>query len=92
MKIPKSFQLMGRTWAVVVVAKNDWKDEDCVGLCSFEKCEIRVMRQCQEAMEQVFLHECTHAALEAMGSKLYSNEAFVDNLSGLYHQILKTAK
>ena len=92
MRRPKGFQLLGRHWTVRIIPKKDWKDEASVGLCSFEKCEISIMRNTPEAMEHVLLHEYLHAALDAMGSKLYSNEPFVDNLSGLLHQILTSAK
>jgi len=92
MKIPKSFHLMGRTWKVRVVPKGSWNDDGKVGVCSFEKCEIEILQRDQEAMEQVLLHEYTHAALEAMASKLYDKENFVDVFASILHQILKTAK
>ena len=92
MKIPKSFQLLGREWRVIVIPKSKWQDAEAVGICVFDSCEIRLMRQKREAMEHVLMHEYTHAALYAMGSKLTTNESFVDNLSGLFHQILTTGK
>jgi hypothetical protein len=92
-KIPATFRIYGTEWRVVVVQRNDWKDgEDCLGVSDFNTNEIRLLRRVRDSMEHIWLHELTHVVLAAMGSKLQTNEAFVDQMAGLFHQALTTGK
>ena len=90
MKIPRSFQLMGKKYNVRIIPESLWNDENTVGLCSPQLREIIIKGGLkQEVQEHVFFHEVTHAILDAMGrDKLYTDEAFVDMFSGLLHQAL----
>lgn len=84
---------MGCKWTVRVVQAGEWQDGETVGICSFERSEILLkQRDLDDQLQQTLLHEYVHAALEAMHSKLYEDEDFVDVLAGLLHQILVTAK
>jgi hypothetical protein len=89
MKIPKRFTLLGCPYVVRVVPVSEWSMDDCVGIFLPQSREIRLRQDKRQALEHAFLHELTHAVLLAMGrEKLYGDEAFVDLLSGLFHQAL----
>lgn len=89
MKIPKQFQLMGHTYAVRIVKQSDWKDPEAVGLFDNTSRQILILKSDVATMQQVFLHEATHAILLVMGrDELYKDEAFVDLNAGLLHQLL----
>lgn len=45
-----------------------------------------------EDREDTYLHEITHGILEAMGSRMYRNEAFVTKFAHLLHTALTTAR
>ena len=45
-----------------------------------------------EDREDTYLHELTHGILEAMGSHMYRNEAFVSKFASLLHTALTTAR
>lgn len=93
MKIPSRFKLMGCEWTVRIIPAAEWQDAETVGLCSFERGEITIkQRDRADLMEQVLMHEYIHAVLEAMHSKLYDDEDFVDIVAGLLHQVLVTAE
>jgi hypothetical protein len=92
-KIPATFRIYGTEWAVRILPRTEWKDgEDCVGITDFPNHEIRLLRGKRDAMEHVLLHEVMHVILAAMGSKLSTNEAFVDQSAGLLHQVLTTGR
>lgn len=91
-KIPSSFQLMGKTYTVQVVPRDEWADAQVWGDFNPATNEIRVVKLGAEATEQTFYHELMHAILTAMNHKLNTNEPFIDMFSGLLHQALKTAK
>lgn len=89
MKIPKHFQLMGQTYTVRIVRESDWKDPEAVGLFDNATRQILILKADVATMQQVFLHEATHAILLVMGrDELYKDEAFVDLNAGLLHQLL----
>ena len=73
-----------------IVPRVEWPDDNAIGICSFEKCEIKILKGPRLQMEHTFLHEAMHAILEAVNSPLYEKESFVDPVSGLLHQVLTT--
>lgn len=87
MKIPARFSLLGTHYNVRTVPKID---EETVAYFDPQKCLIALRSGLsKEQREHAFLHELVHAALHAMNNELYSDEQFVDVLSGLLHQALK---
>ena len=94
MKIPRSFQILGKSYVVKVIPDKEWAEPETWGVCSPEKREITLRGGLKrEVMEHVYLHEITHAILDAMGrDKLYADEAFVDMFSGLLHQAITSGK
>jgi hypothetical protein len=92
MRIPSSFRLMGHTIKVKAIPAEKWKHKDCIGLYNYEKQLIELKDGGETMPGHTFLHEVMHACLSAMGHKLNSNEAFVDQLSGLLHQAFTSAK
>lgn len=93
MKIPKRFQLHGKTHTVRIIEAALWEDEESVAFFSPETAEISIKRQAPEMMEHAYLHELEHAILSAMNeNKLFANERFVDVHAALLHQALTTAK
>ena len=89
LKIPKTFQLGGRTWKVKRVGKKRW-----YGRCIAGRCQIEIA-ECRSKEEELhtFLHELTHAIMYTMGrKKLFSDEYFVDSSSSLLLQALKSAE
>jgi hypothetical protein len=90
MKIPRSFELYGRTIRVI----SDELGDDTAGKWHEGRDLIRIdTDQPRDLRVQSFLHEFLHAALEALGREdLSKDEAFVDGLAGLIHQMNKSAK
>lgn len=91
-RIPKSFRLMGHTITVTVIPRNRWTFTDCVGFFDPTNNTISLMKQDRSILLHTCWHEITHAILHAMNHKLYSNEAFVDQMGGLIAQILDSAE
>lgn len=91
-RIPSSFSLMGHTITVEIISKKDWPHGECVGLFEPEKNRISILRQSRTTNAHTFWHEASHAMLNVMGHRLYSNEQFVDTLGGLIAQINESAK
>lgn len=92
-KIPKQYQLLGKTWTVSVVPKDKWEDATIWGECSAATGKILVLKNLSDdATEQTFCHELIHTILLAMNHKLNKNEEFVDIFGGLLHQALKSSK
>jgi len=84
---------MAHTINVRAIPSAKWKHKDCIGFYNYEKQRIEVKDDGTGTMPwHTFAHELTHAILTAMGHKLNSDEAFVDQFSGLLHQALMTAK
>lgn len=101
MKIPKSFQLLGHTVTVRIVSKRDWAalaeesddmDESDLGYWIPESNLIVLRRQPQSQLLHTFWHEVMHAVLFYMNNPLWTDEAFVDNASGLLAQAIHTFK
>ena len=94
--IPRSFQLLGRTYTVrvdpTVMQKSRWGEisfrEGIITLYP-EGSDISVNR---EMVENTFYHELINAILTACGREdLSSDENLVEILGGLLHQFEKTA-
>ncbi len=83
-----NFQLQGRTITVTTASLDD---QDAYGLWQPSLDRITIDKDATPDMRvHAFLHEFTHAALEACGRyDLSKNERFVDAFSGLVHQMLK---
>lgn len=94
MKIPTSFPLFGKRVAVDIIPLADWTHgEDTVGLWNPQKNAISLRAdQVGDAIEQAYLHEMLHAALDGISHKLARDEVFVDTLASLLHQALTGAR
>lgn len=98
MKIPKQFELFGQTINVEYTDKLV-SDRDSIGLAIYRENRILLQKatdgiiRTKEMIEQTFLHELFHFILfEAGEVELMDNEKFVDIISSLFHQFLKTSK
>jgi hypothetical protein len=92
MRIPKSFRLMAHTIKVKAVPAEKWKHKDCVGFYNYDKQQIELRDGDGTMPGHIYAHELVHAILSAMGHKLNSDEAFVDQFSGLLQQAMDSAK
>lgn len=94
MKIPKSFELMGATYKVILTDVKDWPDDEAVGFCNFLNQQILIYTAVSESQqEQTFFHELVHCILDKMGEqRLNDNEKFVDVMGSLLHQVWKSIK
>jgi hypothetical protein len=91
-RIPRRFKVMGHTVTVRRLPLSRWKHADCVGYFDPQKMVIAICTASTvTAQEQCFWHEATHAMLYCLGSPDYANEALVDQLGGLIHQITSTS-
>lgn len=90
--IPHTFQIFGKT----IKVKQPWKvdKEDSRGEWLYSTSTIKVKRSLDiEEKEVVFIHEALHAALDTLEyNDLSHDEAFIERLSKVLHQIIKTAK
>ena len=105
MRIPKSFQLLGRTITVGedpgLLHERDW-----VGSADYQKGEIKLQPidatypATAEKRAQTFCHELVHhicyhagaAVNHELKNQLHRNEEFVDLFASLLHQTLTTMK
>ena len=94
MRIPKSFNLMGKTYTVEYMPRLNFS-EGAMGMAYHRSHRIGLQTDTPEYTrttednEQTFLHELTHHILHAMGeTKLNNNEKFVDMFAGFLHQAL----
>jgi hypothetical protein len=92
MRIPSSFKLMGHTVTVDLIPPIKWKRKDACGWFDPNKLHIEVLKRPGTITEQTFLHELMHAVFYALNHPLYQNEELVDQIGGLLHQAIKTAK
>lgn len=89
-KIPKSFTILGSTFKVLLVDKVD--EFDSWGECYIRTIKIKKSLSLEDK-ETTFLHECTHAILDSLGYKeLSASEPFVEQVSQIIYQIIKTSK
>lgn len=93
-RIPRHFQLLNHRITVRVLSKSEWpaKYSDAVGVWDNSRTEILLLRQPRTQLRHCFWHEVTHAVLDMMGSKLSTNEAFVDAFGGLLAQLNDTTE
>jgi len=89
--VPKSVEIMGHRVTVTIIDKKKWKIPEAVAYWEPSKLQILIMRQSADQMAHCFLHELTHAVLDAMSHKLSRDEVFVDTFSGLLHQAFASA-
>lgn len=93
MKIPKRFELGGRTWRVVRGVKGRNRRE--YGRASSSRCviELTTKNKTRESEEHTFCHELAHAIGYTMAwQKLIKDETKVDALGSLLRQFLATAR
>ena len=97
MKIPVEYQQFGQT--IKVVFKDDLiAREDAEGLCVYKNNiitlqNLKVLNRPASQLEQTFIHEVLHHALELLGyEKEGKDEQFIDRLAGLLHQMVVTSK
>lgn len=96
--IPNKFNILNHT--IEVVIDNEYCVEaECMG--QFQVDENRIVladkyktkngwkKYKPEIVEHTFYHELTHCILYYMNHKLWDNEKFVDQFSGLLAQVLK---
>lgn len=98
MKIPKSFQVAGKTYTVKF-STEQLSDRQLVGLCDYATCEVFLSKtdhgsiQVKEDIEQIFLHEIWHVIWDALGElKMKKNEQKADAFCSLLHQVLNSGK
>ena len=93
MKQVKQYECLGNTITVRRVTVDELPD-DAVACYDSETHEILLLKTLsKDAMLHAFLHEHTHAALQALGrTELNDDEVFVDTFAGLLHQMLKSCK
>ena len=91
-QIPRSFELMGHVVVVEVVPPARWvHGEDAIGIFEPQRMRIEIVGGLSHSAEaHTYWHEATHAMLYVLSSEHYSNEALVDQLGGLIHQIIST--
>lgn len=94
MKIPNKLNIMGRTYRVEYDEKG-LSDNDDVGKYDEQAGVIYISKgfkelpRCMDSVEQNFLHEVVHGMCWQLGyNQLYNDEKFVEQFSGLLHQII----
>lgn len=91
--IPKSFQLVNRTYRVEKMGDDVAEAGERHGDCNRAKALIRINFDSPENSEHTFYHELAHALLYATTKpKLSDNESFVDSLGAAIHQYMLTRK
>jgi hypothetical protein len=94
--IPKTFECGGRTITVVRAEMLDDLPSDRDGDWRASNAMIRVIKSKEmpiDSQNQTFWHEAFHCILETAGhSKLSGDEDFVERISQLIYQVVKTGK
>ena len=95
--IPKYFDLMGHAIEVRQVKVPPGIKDEIDSHATWQKDKqlitINVFGQSETLLHHTYLHEVTHAILDAMGKEdLSKDEEFVDMFSGLLHQVLTTGR
>lgn len=83
---------MGHTINVELIPPIKWKYPKAVGWFDTQNLTIKVLKRPGTITEQTFLHELMHAVFYALNNPLYENEELVDQVGGLLHQAITTAK
>jgi Zn-dependent peptidase ImmA (M78 family) len=92
-KIPRSFTLMNRTWAVRFMTDEEAEIADkAYGYCDPENAEILLNpKQNREHLIHTYYHELVHALFFALGkNKLNRDEDLVDAIGGAFHHYEST--
>jgi hypothetical protein len=86
--IPKRFCLMGHTIGVNIIRPEKWPHGDeVVGCWDHHRLAIDIIAGLQDTVSgQVFFHELAHAVATMQAHPLATDEAFIDQQAGLYHQ------
>lgn len=100
MKIPESFELIGKTYKVMMVDDLTYSSGDrMVGQIQYDPATIRIqtnnsaLARSEDSVLITYWHEVVHAVLSDMGEeKLSKDEKFVDLFASMLHQINKTSK
>lgn len=97
MKIPKQFELFGRT--IHVEYQDDLaRISDALGRSDYSTDTITLQnaapgyQRSLAQIEQTFFHEMVHFILQGMNSKLQDDENFIDLFASCLHQVLVTSK
>ena len=92
MIIPKTYTQFGRTVNVSLQPPCDFQDYN--GICAPDKSIIKLVSGFERThTEHTFLHEALHMQMSLMQRHdLYTDENFINVLSGLMHQMLHTGK
>lgn len=100
-KIPKEFELLGRT--IKVEWDNDGLNEkELYGQANYRKNVIVISDLCcidgkmkklpQDNVNEIYFHELVHFILNGIRHELNDDEKFVGDFSCLLHQAFKTSK
>ena len=95
MKIPKQIEIAGIVYDIEIVKPDDPKLDygRQMGLQDPKSCSIFLEHRLNEQVEaQVFIHEITHAILDALqisDREIMLDERFVESFSQLLHQVIK---
>lgn len=97
MKIPKQLRVGSKLYKVLRV--RNIPRRFLRGLAEFQEKRIQIAKRSssgrqftQAEQEETFWHELTHAILEDMNHKLYSNEPFVERFSKRLTRAIRTAR
>jgi hypothetical protein len=84
---------MGIKHTVDLIPEKQWEQQDCLGFFDPVTHHITIRKGKPDATAQIYFHELCHAILHAMNKdKLYKDEAFVDLLASLLHQVTATSQ
>ena len=93
MKIPREITIAGMT--ITTVVDNTFKEKfRALGKADYptQTITIDLEHQTAQSAEQTYIHEVLHFVLHYLYLKERDDEKFVDNVSHLLHQVIKTAK
>jgi len=91
-RIPTQFQLLNHTITVRVIPADQWLYPDAHAYWDPASLEILLVQQKSSMLWHSFWHECTHAILDMMSSRLSRNEVFVDQFAAHMAQLVASAK
>jgi hypothetical protein len=92
-KIPKTFQVFGKTFTVTTTQNGELRDWGAKGRCSEElghiELEVDLTRASTEDIEITYLHEVVHIILDSISMReLAGDEQLVDLVARALHQFL----
>jgi hypothetical protein len=99
MKIPKTFQIAGKTYRVTIDHKNELSSKGLIGNIIYSSCTIELSptdtgnSRTHEDLEHTFLHEVWHGIWDALGDRaMKRDERRADAFCNLLHQVLNSGK